>query len=296
MGSEDSSNALSSIFRVADESKNAPAADTARSERYSVLGDALYRNPDLKFPNLDKVLPLPPTSLPKWDGNKQTLIDAAKAVLPVPPPPVKSESSPEATQRTGRARIPDGHVLPEQPALRVPAQYESTAAPEPGYWIARLMRVTTHTQQAWNAAQLPIHYAKGELFDRSRPGLQPADGRIQFHYVGQPVALSLPDPVTEHPRVAQGIARRVEIREPHQRCRGNAKCPQSGIWSASVNHEHPMAAVFNQWHRQSYVMQGQSFPDPRTQHLDIAPRDVTWLWLGNANELRFGGIAYVSIG
>ena len=29
---------------------------------------------------LDKVLPLPPAALPFWDGKRQTLIDAAKAV------------------------------------------------------------------------------------------------------------------------------------------------------------------------------------------------------------------------
>ncbi|WP_219553143.1 DUF6396 domain-containing protein [Klebsiella pneumoniae] len=29
----------------------------------------------LKLPNLDKILPLPPAPLPKWDGNAKTLID-----------------------------------------------------------------------------------------------------------------------------------------------------------------------------------------------------------------------------
>jgi hypothetical protein len=38
--------------------------DNFRSERYMVLGDALSRNPDLRFPNLDKILPLPPAKLP----------------------------------------------------------------------------------------------------------------------------------------------------------------------------------------------------------------------------------------
>lgn len=56
--------------------------DQARGERYEVLADALRRNPDLRLPNLDKVLPLPPAPLPQWDGSKQTLIDAAKAVVP----------------------------------------------------------------------------------------------------------------------------------------------------------------------------------------------------------------------
>ncbi|WOD18938.1 DUF6396 domain-containing protein [Paraburkholderia kirstenboschensis] len=61
--------------------------DKARAERYSMLARALeHYDGRLKLPNLDKILPLPPAPLPKWDGNKQTLIDAAKAVTPPPHP------------------------------------------------------------------------------------------------------------------------------------------------------------------------------------------------------------------
>lgn len=49
-----------------------------------MLANALGRNPDLRFPNLDKVLPLLPVDLPKWDENKQTLSDAAKALVVQP--------------------------------------------------------------------------------------------------------------------------------------------------------------------------------------------------------------------
>ncbi|MCR8958088.1 sel1 repeat family protein [Variovorax sp. S2] len=52
--------------------------DTARSDRYRLLREALELNPDLRFPNLDKVLPLPPAALPIWDRKRQTLIDAAR--------------------------------------------------------------------------------------------------------------------------------------------------------------------------------------------------------------------------
>ena len=54
--------------------------DSARADRYGELRGALELNPDLRFPNLDKVLPLPPASLPFWDGERKTLVDAAKAV------------------------------------------------------------------------------------------------------------------------------------------------------------------------------------------------------------------------
>ncbi|WP_382160592.1 DUF6396 domain-containing protein [Hydrogenophaga sp. ANAO-22] len=62
------------------------AVDNIRAERYGALGDALARNPDLRFPNLDKVLPLPPAQLPQWDGHPQSLIDAAKGVRLAPQP------------------------------------------------------------------------------------------------------------------------------------------------------------------------------------------------------------------
>ncbi|BBA40359.1 MULTISPECIES: tetratricopeptide repeat protein [Burkholderia] len=50
--------------------------DTARADRYLRLGEALeHAKGRLKLPNLDKILPLPPAPLPKWDGNAKTLID-----------------------------------------------------------------------------------------------------------------------------------------------------------------------------------------------------------------------------
>ena len=84
-GSEDAANSLSSSFFA-----GAPLVhhfiDPARGQRYSVLGDALWLNPDLRFPNLDKVLPLPPAPLPQWDGKPKSLINAAKGVRLAPQP------------------------------------------------------------------------------------------------------------------------------------------------------------------------------------------------------------------
>jgi len=63
------------------------AVDLARAGRYSIIADMLlFYGGSLRFPNLDKVLPLPPAPLPKWDGDKRTLIDAAKGVIPAPKP------------------------------------------------------------------------------------------------------------------------------------------------------------------------------------------------------------------
>jgi hypothetical protein len=58
--------------------------DKARAARYRELRDALELNPDLRFPNLDKVLPLPPAELPMWDGQRETLVNAAKGRATLP--------------------------------------------------------------------------------------------------------------------------------------------------------------------------------------------------------------------
>ena len=109
LGSKDCARDLSSAFRRI-EPLSGNTIDTVRAERYRLLREALELNPDLRFPNLDKVLPLPPAELPTWDGKRQTLIDAAKPLVAAPvvkPTP--------GSQRTGRAHIPDGHVLSAHP-------------------------------------------------------------------------------------------------------------------------------------------------------------------------------------
>jgi len=296
LGSENAANFLGVDFgaKSLDTASVVAELDNSRSERYMVLGDALSRNPDLRFPNLDKILPLPPAKLPLWNGDKETLINAAKAVVPkpvTPPKPVPLSAGP----RTGKAYIPEGWTLPSEPQTRVAAQYESTAASLDGYWIARLMHPMTDRHLAWNAAQVPLHYEKGELFDRSRPGLRDEDGRIQFHYLGQPVEQTVPVAATEHPFVIRGIGRYGDMPTLSRQCKSHFTCPLTGIWRAEVPQSHPSSSVFNQWYRQAYVTQGRHFPDPKEQHLDIGAHEVTWHWLGNANDMR-GDLEYVSLG
>ncbi|KUY90438.1 hypothetical protein WS48_03600 [Burkholderia sp. RF7-non_BP1] len=268
--------------------------DRARAERYSVLADRLERDPDLRLPNLDKVVPLPPSKLPKWDGNKETLINAAKAVMSASTTPSKSAAHP-VSLRTGRAHVPDGYTLPEKPPVTVSPQAETTAAPVGGYWLAQLKYPTAERHFAWNPAQVPMHYSKDELFDRSRPGLVPEDGRIFFHYVGDAIPVAVQQPASE-PRVTQGIARAAEFPDPAIRCRGTRTCPATGVWQASVPEDHPRAPTFNQWYRQAYVAQGDTFPDPRDVHLDVSPADVTWTWWNEANRLGFAKLPEVSVG
>jgi hypothetical protein len=62
-GSADCANYLFATFDHGEPMVN-NIKDRSRAERYSVLGDMLERDPDLRLPNLDKVVPLPPASLP----------------------------------------------------------------------------------------------------------------------------------------------------------------------------------------------------------------------------------------
>jgi hypothetical protein len=270
--------------------------DTARAERYSVLGDALWHNPDLRFPNLDKVLPLPPADLPYWDGDKKTLIDAAKALVPAPvikPTP--------GSERTGRAHIPDGHVLPANPVPppiemagggQVVPQHESTLVRFTGYWLPQLLEARDERHLQWDRAQMPQRYARGEAFEQNRRGLSPHDGRVMWHYVGVPARRAAQ---AGDPRVAQGVARATRLPAPRQTCAGSATCPRTGVWFGHIKGDHPLAATFNRWDRQAYVQAGQSFPDPRDLYLDIAACDVIWLWLDNANQPGESGMVEVTL-
>lgn len=292
-GSADSAAYLFSAFSNGEAMVN-HVVDKSRADRYFVLADILERDPDLRFPNLDKVLPLPPASLPKWDGNKDSLIDAAKAVVPK-----VSLLQPELAsmaQLTGRAHIPEGFMLPSEPLLAIPAQFETTTAPATGYWLAQLMHPVSDRHAQWNAKQLPLRYEKGELFDRSRPNLSLEDGRVRFHYMGLPVPQPIADLTNSQPLVTWGVAREAAFAKSKIQCRGSRLCPSTGIWHGSVSADDEYANTFNQWYRQAYVTEGQRFPDPRDINLAIEPGQVTWTWWNQANHLGFGKIPQVSLG
>ena len=133
LGSANCANTLSVEFDgmdLADGTNIVGHIDKARAERYSKLGDALeFYGGRLKLPNLDKVLPLPPTPLPKWDGNKKTLIDGAKAVTPPTPKPQQGAAL------QGREFVPQGYAVAplEQSTMAVAG---NQLAPRDGYWLA----------------------------------------------------------------------------------------------------------------------------------------------------------------
>lgn len=286
-GSLDCAQALSSSFRH-QEPVTGNLIDMARADRYSTIGEALELNPDLRFPNLDKVLPLPPADLPYWDGKRQTLIDAAKPVLPRPP----VQPTP-GSQRTGRAHIPDGHLLAIDTRMtgvddhgRARHTQARGEAHYPGYWLPQLLVMygDGSAQRAWNAAQVPQRCAKGEAFNDANP---PHRQVVTWLYQGQPVARH--DPV--HPLVAQGRVRVVPAPQKVFDCSATRPCPRTGIWEARVtDNAHPQYAAFHSRQRQAYVQQGEQFPAPMTLHAEggwtLVAADLRWYWLGEPNRVE----------
>lgn len=42
--------------------------DLERAHRYKLISDEIDSNPSARFPDIDKIVPLPPAELPEWDG------------------------------------------------------------------------------------------------------------------------------------------------------------------------------------------------------------------------------------
>ncbi|ONN67358.1 hypothetical protein BTM36_08215 [Herbaspirillum sp. VT-16-41] len=266
--------------------------DHDRAERYLAIAHMIHLNPDLRIPNLDKVLPLPPAVLPYWDGKKKSLIDGAKPVKTISLDDIKPSP---ASLREGRAHIPDGFVLPDEPQGGHLVQHLHTDAVIGGYWLAQLRKPVTPRQVAWNAAQLPMRYEIGEAFDKIPEGLTKDDGVFRFHYLGTPVPQALEAKYAPDWRVPQGVMREVPMPARELHSTGLLPAPATGIWHGSVDPGHPLAKVFNQWYRQSYVEEGQAFPDPRDRGLDIFPKDIQWRWLDQANRPQPSGRKEITI-
>jgi len=290
-GNEDCATYLAAEFRDGDEVTGS-IRDEDRADRYSAISNMLRLNPDLRLPNLDKVLPLPPAILPYWDGEKKSLIDGAKPVKTVSLDNIKPSP---ASLREGRAHIPDGFVLPDEPQGGHLVQHLHTDAVMGGYWLAQLRKPVTPRQVAWNTAQVPMRYEIGEAFDKIPEGLTKDDGVFRFHYLGTPVPQAPEAKYAPDWRVPQGVMREVPMPARELHSTGLLPASATGIWHGSVDPGHPLAKVFNQWYRQSYVEEGQAFPDPRDRGLDISPKDIQWRWLDQANRPQPSGRKEISI-
>ena len=250
----------------------APHIDKARSERYLVLHNALDLNPLLRFPNLDKVLPLPPAALPPWDGDKHTLIDAAKGVMPRPSEP----KAPAASQRQGRQHLDAAYDLRASDEKTT-----ATEAPFAGYWQATAP-AESEQLQAWLAGIPPGLYQKGEGFDiPSYP--HEMGGRAIKGLVWQHFLTVRHNHGAVEPLAAAGMAREVMCVEPHQSCDARTSCPATGTWQPWLPSEHPLRQAFNLPLRQAWVTVGQTFPHlDNDGHFQLNHDDVKWHLLDSA--------------
>lgn len=71
LGHELSAHSLSGAFKEGPKAIHRElntGIDLERSRRYRAIEDEIERNPAARFPDIDKIVPLPPAPLPAWDG------------------------------------------------------------------------------------------------------------------------------------------------------------------------------------------------------------------------------------
>ena len=259
-GCENCANALQIEFDHPFDLSNmfTPYIDKARGLRYGVLGDALGFNPNRRFPNLDKILPLPPADLPPWDGQRKSLLDAAMGVRP--PPAIPKPSSASLSK--------EPYFLAADYALRPTGLHsDAPAAPFSAYW-----------QPA--GGQGVIQPARLFRQDEEFPHFSMSDaaGKVSYGPVTWKQCLILRhNHGAVEPRAAHGVLREVARPGPFLSCACEQACPVSGVWQPWVAADHPLQAIVNQYWRQAWLAQGAPFPRPRRDWLlDLPDDDVTW--------------------
>jgi len=305
---------LSGEFRgidLPDGTNLVPTVDQARAERYTQIAQMLrFYEGRLRLPNLDKVLPLPPVPLPKWDGDKHSLINAAKGVIPVPKP---ASAHPNTSLADPAYHIPAGYTLPKDP-VQVLVGYMQRASAT-GFWQAvvpvvgdrdagaaqRLNAVPPrrYTQGEMLASFQALHYAQTAPESADWLRLSPEQrAEVQWHYYGEAIAQS---PVASHILVQRKVAIEAPLPEQRMVCNGAEPCPATGVWRAMLDDDHPLAKVFQNTYsntllNQSYVQEAQAFPNPQVRGLDIDPAAITWHWMGQANDRDDSGYQRITIG
>lgn len=246
-----------------------PFIDKARGQRYDMLGDALGFNPDRRFPNLDKILPLPPAALPPWDGKRESLLAAAMAVVPAPSIPAPTEAS----LRKGRYFLDSAYVF-----RPIKETTDGLHAPVAGYWQPTAPQDAADVR-AFLASIAPGLYGKGEAFEQPR---QP-DGmgsKIITGIVWQRVLTVRNDGGAVAPRTALRLSRQVPSLAPSVECVGNKVCPVTGTWQPWLAPGHPLEQEVNQAWRQRWLTAGQALPDPqRDWMLPLESSDLKWYLL-----------------
>ncbi|WP_442920601.1 DUF6396 domain-containing protein [Massilia sp. S19_KUP03_FR1] len=248
--------------------KIAPFLDEARTERYRILSRALDFDPERRFPNLDKIIPLPPADLPPWNGDRDTLLDAARGVSH---PPSAPRSPTTSSERKGRFFLaPEYRLMPTDDIT------DDATAPFTGYWQPVIEENKPYQDSAGKTIG-PGLYQVGERFERvdkrrqtratdGGPGLQWRNWRTVRHDQG-----------TISPPVDSKRTRLVAPPAKPTACAASERCPVTGIWQPWVHAEHPEQNTINQYWRQTWVVAGQCFPNPQLAWmLDVPATDITW--------------------
>jgi hypothetical protein len=236
----------------------APYVDKARGERYAVLNRALGFNPNRRFPNLDKILPLPPADLPPWDGQRKSLLDAAMGVRPPPAIPQPSAAS----------LSKEPYFLAADYALR-PTGLHSDApiAPFSAYWQPAGGQGLTEPARLLRKGEEFRHFSVLDAAGKSRYGPVTWEQCLTIRHNHGAV----------EPRAVHGLLREVARPEPWLSCACGQACPVSGVWQPWVAADHPLQAIVNQYWRQAWLTQGAPFPQPRRDWLlDLPDDEVTW--------------------
>lgn len=243
-----------------------PFIDKARAQRYNMLGDALSFNPDRRFPNLDKILPLPPAPLPPWDGTRESLLAAAMAVVPATAAPAPTEAS----LRKGR------YFLDSAYAFRPVAETtDALQAPFASYWQPTAPKESAEVR-AFLATIPPGLYSRGEAFEQPRYPSGTGRGAIAG-IVWQRVLTVHNNGGMVAPRTALRLSRQVPRLSPPVECSGNKVCPITGTWQPWLVPGHPLEQEVNQAWRQRWLTAGQSFPDPkRDWMLPLDSAELKW--------------------
>jgi hypothetical protein len=266
-GCENCANSLRHEFNDPDLANMfVPFIDKARAQRYSMLIDALESNPDRRFPNLDKILPLPPAPLPPWDGTRESLLAAAMAVVPASDAPAPTEAS----LRKGR------YFLDSAYAFRPVAETtDALQAPFASYWQPTAPKESAEVR-AFLATIPPGLYSRGEAFEQPRYPSGTGKGTIAG-VVWQRVLTVHNNGGMVAPRTALRLSRQVPRLSTPVECSGNKVCPVTGTWQPWLAPGHPLEQEVNHAWRQRWLTAGQPFPDPkRDWMLPLDSAELKW--------------------
>jgi len=275
LGCEDCANKLSIQFDHPFDpvAMIVPFIDKARAERYSILGDALFFDPNRRFPNLDKVLPLPPAQLPPWNGDRDTLVKAAMGVTPVPF--LEAPTPGAAAANVSRFVVPPPFALHNTKTTTT-----APNAPKEGYWRP----LGANREPVLDAAGKPIPpglYKQGELFGQfAIPDSKPVKLiEVSWEYW----ITTWGDREAVEPRAPRDLIRVVPRPLPLLSREQDAICPRTGTWQPWVPADHPLAQLVNQHWRQAWVVAGQPFPQPKTDWwIELPDIKLTWHLMDDA--------------